>query len=77
MSVAKMSVDKTSIDKLSVDKETEFLQSINGSYKKTFRSSKNQIGLVLFHQYMYFPKSKAPYAVVLVLYNKLHVLNTT
>ena len=38
MSVAKASVAKT-------------LEAISGESKKTFRSSKNQIGLVLFHLY--------------------------
>ena len=47
-SVAKMSVVKMSVAKASVAKT---LEAISGESKKTFRSSKNQIGLVLFHLY--------------------------
>ena len=43
MSVVKMSVAKASVAKT--------LEAISGESKKTFRSSKNQIGLVLFQLY--------------------------
>ena len=64
LSVSRMSVYRTSVAKTSA-KETEFFQRIYEASWKTFRSSKNQIVLVLFQQYS-FTRSKDAYAVVLV-----------